>query len=133
MLHVTGFLHYFYIAAPMGFQPSDCNAFKTYLEAQCQKSFNSHSAVIHSVQMTMRENILRFQGNQKSPYLKITVNDPKFIGRVRKLVQGKEANWKGLWPDVEGGILTFDNIIYVLRFMIDTKVNQILGTMTESC
>ncbi|PVI00869.1 catalytic subunit DNA polymeras-like protein delta [Periconia macrospinosa] len=122
MLHVTGFLHYFYIAAPMGFQPSDCNAYKTYLEAQCQKSFNSHSAVIHSVQMTMRENILRFQGNQKSPYLKITVNDHKSINRVRKLVQN-EANWKGLWPDVEGGILTFDNIIYVLRFMIDTKIS----------
>ena len=72
--------------------------------------------------MTMRENILRFQGNQKSPYLKITVNDPKFINRVRKLVQDGNVNWKNMFGYRDGGILTFDNIAYVLRFMIDTKV-----------
>jgi len=79
--------------------------------------------MIASVQMTMRENILRFQGNQQSPYLKITVGDPKFINRVRKLVQEGNANWKQLWTYREGGILTFDNIQYVLRFMIDTKIS----------
>ncbi|PSN65808.1 catalytic subunit DNA polymeras-like protein delta [Corynespora cassiicola Philippines] len=123
LIHVTDFLHYFYVAAPIGFQPSDCNAFKTYLENQCQKEANIHSAVISSVQMTMKENIFRFQGNQKSPYLKITVNDPKLINRVRKLVQDGNANWKQLWQYREGGILTFDNIQYVLRFMIDTKIS----------
>lgn len=123
LLHVTGFLHYFYIPAPVNFQPKDCDPYKIYLESECQKQFNQHSAVIHSVQMTMRENILRYQGNQKSPYLKITVNDPKMINRVRTMVQESKANWKLLWPThQEGGILTFDNIAYVLRFMIDTKV-----------
>ena len=123
MIHVTDFLHYFYVGAPIGFQPSDCDAFKIYLENQCQKEANIHSAVISSAQMTMKENIFRFQGNQKSPYLKITVNDPKLINRVRKLVQDGNANWKQLWQYREGGILTFDNIQYVLRFMIDTKVS----------
>jgi DNA polymerase delta subunit 1 len=119
---VTGFMHYFYVAAPVGFGPNDCGAYKTYLESECQKQFNQHSAVIHSVQMTMRENILRYQGNQKSPYLKITVVDHKMINRVRTMVQKGNANWKRLWPAREDGILTFDNIAYVLRFMIDTKV-----------
>ncbi|KAH9866079.1 DNA-directed DNA polymerase delta [Plenodomus biglobosus] len=122
LLHVTGFLHYFYVAAPMNFHKEDCQPYKNFLEAECQKQMNQHSAIIASVQMTMRENILRFQGNQKSPYLKITVNDPKYIGRVRTLVQNGFANYKRLWPAGEGGILTFDNIAYVLRFMIDTKV-----------
>jgi DNA polymerase delta subunit 1 len=117
-------MHYFYVAAPIGFQPQDCDAYKVYLESECQKQFNQHSGVIYSVQMTMRENILRYQGNQKSPYLKITVNDPKFINRVRTMVSKGFANWKRLWPAQEGGILTFDNIAYVLRFMIDTKVNR---------
>jgi DNA polymerase delta subunit 1 len=123
LLHVTGFMHYFYVAAPIGFQPQDCDAYKVYLESECQKQFNQHSGAIYSVQMTMRENILRYQGNQKSPYLKITVNDPKIINRVRTMVSKGNANWKRLWPAQEGGILTFDNIAYVLRFMIDTKVN----------
>lgn len=122
LLHVTGFLHYFYVAAPINFHKEDCEPYKVFLESECQKQFNQHSAVINSVQMTMRENILRFQGNQKSPYLKIIVNDPKFINRVRKLVQMGDANYKQLWPVRKDGILTFDNIAYVLRFMIDTKV-----------
>lgn len=123
LLHVTGFLHYFYVAAPINFQKEDCAPFKLYLENECQKQFNQHSAVIDSVQMTMRENILRFQGNQKSPYLKITVTDPKFINRVRTMVQKGNANWQQRWPACPEGILTFDNIAYVLRFMIDTKVS----------
>jgi len=118
-------MHYFYVAAPIGFQPQDCDAYKIYLESECQKQLNQHSAVIYSVQMTMRENILRYQGNQKSPYLKITVNDPKMINRVRTMVSKGFANWKRLWPSREDGILTFDNIAYVLRFMIDTKVRSL--------
>lgn len=132
LLHVTSFLHYFYIAAPLNFQKTDCSAFQTYLESECQKSFNQHSAVVNSVQMTMRENILRYQGNQKSPYLKITLNDHKMIGRVRTMVQSGNANWKNLWGNVRdnGGLLTFDNIQYVQRFMVDTGVS-ILMVLTK--
>jgi DNA polymerase delta subunit 1 len=124
LLHVTGFMHYFYVAAPLNFHKEDCGPYRVYLESECQKQFNQFSPIIHSVQMTMRENILRFQGNQKSPYLKITVADPKMINRVRTLVQKGNANWKKLWPYSENGLLTFDNIAYVLRFMIDTKVRR---------
>ncbi|KAH8724119.1 catalytic subunit DNA polymerase-like protein delta [Phaeosphaeriaceae sp. PMI808] len=122
LLHVTGFMHYFYVAAPIGFHPTDCDAYKIYLESEAQKQLNQYSAVIHSVEMKMKENIMGYQGNQKSPYLKITVNDPRMIGRVRTMVS-KHANWKRLWPDLgKEGMLTFDNIAYVLRFMIDNKV-----------
>jgi DNA polymerase delta subunit 1 len=82
--------------------------------------------------MTMKENMYRFQGNQKSPYLKISVTDPKSIGRVRRLVQEGNANYKHLWKGQEGGLLTFDNIQYVLRFMIDTGV-RCHKQMAEHC
>ena len=123
LLHVAGFQHYFYVAAPISFQQDDCEPYQMFLESQCQKEINRHSAIISSVQMTMKENILKYQGNQKSPYLKITVTDPDVINRVRSLVQRGDANYKQLWPRREDGILTFDNIAYVLRFMIDTGVS----------
>ncbi len=72
--------------------------------------------------MVLRENLYGFQGNQKSPYLKITVTDPKLINRVRTAIEGGNANYKGMWKGVESKILTFDSIQYVLRFMIDTGV-----------
>lgn len=72
----------------------------------------------------MRENIYGFQGNQKSYYLKITVADPKSISRVRNALENnaQSLNYKGLWANADAGILTFDNIQYLLRFMIDTNV-----------
>jgi hypothetical protein len=83
----------------------------------------------------MRENIMRFQGNQKSPYLKITMNDHKMVTRVRTMVQQGNANWKGLWGNIrENGLLTFDIIPYVQRFMVDTSVSMPcpIETLTDS-
>ncbi|KAK4554418.1 DNA-directed DNA polymerase delta [Recurvomyces mirabilis] len=118
LLHVTDFQHYLYVAAPVSFTKNDCDPFKTYLESVLAQ----HSQAISSVQMVMRENMFGFQGNQKSPYLKITVSDPKLINRLRTSIEQGNANYKGLWKAAEGGILTFDSIQYVLRFMIDTKI-----------
>lgn len=120
MLHVTDFLHYLYVAAPTSFVPKDCEAFKAYLETQLAQ----HQPAIHSVQVVMKENLFGFQGNQKHAYLKITVTDPKFINRLRTMIEREGANWKGLWKNDGSGILTFDSIQYVLRFMIDTGVSM---------
>jgi len=118
LLHVTDFKHYLFVAAPVSFQPTDCASFKTYLDSQIAQS----SPAIYSVQMVMRENIYGFQGNVQSPYLKITVTDPKFINKVRAQIEGGNANWKGLWKGIDGGVMTFDNIQYILRFMVDCHV-----------
>lgn len=118
LLHVTDFLHYLYVAAPVNFQRQDVDGYKAYLDTQMAQ----HEPAIHSVQMVLRENMFGFQGNQKSPYLKITVTNPKYINRLRTQIEHGNANYKGLWKGVDGGILTFDNIQYVLRFMIDTSV-----------
>ena len=120
MLHVTDFLHYLYVAAPVNFTQRECEGFKSFLDAQLA----THQPAIHSVQIVLRENLYGFQGNQQNPYIKITVNDPKFINKVRGAIEQGTANYKGMWKGSgDGGILTFDSIAYVLRFMIDCKVS----------
>jgi DNA polymerase delta subunit 1 len=119
MLHVRDFHHYLYIAAPIGFSKTDCEGFKMYLETQ----LGNYTPVIHAVGVNMRENLYGFNGNQLSPYIKITVTDPKHISKVRSKLEGKSPpNYKGLWKGSEDGILTFDSIQYILRFMVDCKV-----------
>ncbi|KAI1126385.1 DNA polymerase delta catalytic subunit [Nemania abortiva] len=118
MLHVTDFKHYLYIAAPVSFTPKDCGPFKAYLETRLA----SHQPAIFDCEVVLRENIYGFQGNTQSPYIKVTVIDHKSISRVRTLIESGEANWKGLWKSAEGGVLTFDNLQYVLRFMVDCKI-----------
>jgi DNA polymerase delta subunit 1 len=117
LLHVTDFMHYLYIAAPMSFTQSDCDGFKAYLETQ----IGNFQPAIHSIQMLLRENLWGYQGNQKSPYLKITVTDPKYMPQLRKMIEKNNANYKGYWRGTDS-ILTFDSIQYVQRFMIDCKV-----------
>jgi DNA polymerase delta subunit 1 len=75
----------------------------------------------------MRENLYGFQGNEKRWYIKITVTDPRHISKLRTgLEKNIQAfNYKGLWPASEEGIMTFDSIQFVLRFMIDTGVRVI--------
>lgn len=118
MLHVTDFKHYIYVAAPVSFTPKDCDPYKAFLESRIAQT----QPAIYSCQLVLRENMYGFQGNTQSPYIKITVTDPKFINRVRGTIQDGNANWKGLWKGAEDGIMTFDNLQYVLRFMVDTKV-----------
>ncbi|RWA14021.1 hypothetical protein EKO27_g1078 [Xylaria grammica] len=118
MLHVTDFKHYLYVAAPVSFTPKDCDSYKAYIDTQLAES----QPVIHSCQLVLRENIYGFQGNTQSPYIKITVIDHKAVSRVRTLIESGDANWKGLWPSAQGGIMTFDNLQYVLRFMVDCKI-----------
>ena len=125
LLHVTDFLHYLYVAAPVSFTKSDCDGFRNYLDTQLAQ----HQPAVHSVQIVMRENLFGFQGNQKSPYLKITVTDPKYINKLRTSIEGGSANYKGLWKGIDNGILTFDSIQYVLRFMIDTGVSITFNTL----
>ncbi|KAL9117224.1 MAG: hypothetical protein Q9187_006241 [Circinaria calcarea] len=119
LLHVTDFMHYLYVAAPFSFAKSDCDGFKSYLETQLAQ----YQPAIYSVQMVLRENIYGFQGNQKSPYLKVTVTDPKYINKLRTTIESGSANYKGLWKGVDGGIFTFDSLQYVLRFMVDTGIS----------
>jgi DNA polymerase delta subunit 1 len=118
MMHVKDFKHYLYVAAPVSFTPQDCNTFKQFLETRIAQ----HQPVIDSVQFTMRESIYGFQGNIQNPYLKITVTDPKHINKLRSTIEDGNANWKGMWRTDDGRLMTYDNIQYVLRFMVDCGV-----------
>ncbi|KAM3560926.1 hypothetical protein MY1884_002645 [Beauveria asiatica] len=118
MLHVTDFRHYLYVPAPASFQPKDCNGYKAFLEQQ----LTQHQPAIHSVVLRLREDMFGFNGNVQSPFLQVTVTDPKFINSVRSTIEAGNANWKGMWGSSDGGIMTYDNIQYVLRFMVDCKI-----------
>ncbi|KAI5810896.1 DNA polymerase family B-domain-containing protein [Peziza echinospora] len=118
LLHVTDFKHYLYVAAPLGFDQSHIESYKQYLEGKLA----NREPMIASASLCQRENLYGFTGNQKSPYIKISVNDPKYIGKVRSLLENRQTNFRNMYKMADGGILTYDNIQYVLRFMVDAKI-----------
>jgi len=118
LLHVRDFKHYLYVAAPMNFTNEDCPKFRTYLESQ----LGMNQMAIHSVSLTMRESIYGFQGNTQNPYIKVSVTDPKHINKVRTTIEKGDANMNGMWKSADGTIMTFDNLQYLLRFMVDCSI-----------
>jgi DNA polymerase delta subunit 1 len=117
MLHVTDFKHYLYVAAPVLFQPGDCSAYKSFLEV----TVGENRTAIDSVELVSRQSIYGYQGDKMNPYLKITVTDPRYLFGVRRAFKERRANWKGMWRG-ENPIDTYDNIDYVLRFMVDCQI-----------
>jgi DNA polymerase delta subunit 1 len=110
-----------YIAAPTGFKQEYIPQYAMWLNSKL-----GYGQIIHSAELVIKENLYGYQGKTKKPYIKITVIDHKDIGKLRNSLEKNFSsfNYKGLWQSVDdGGIMTFDNIQYVLRFMIDTGVS----------
>ncbi|KAG0335796.1 DNA-directed DNA polymerase delta [Podila horticola] len=112
--HVTGFLPYFYVPAPLGFRIEQINAFQTALESGIEKA-NS----VVKVEWKMRESIYGYHGGEQSVFLKITLRDPKHIAAAKRTVE-KGFSFAGF---NDWSAQTFEsNLAYLLRFMIDGKV-----------
>lgn len=68
----------------------------------------------------MKENLWGYNGNQKTPFLKIILHDPKMVPRTRMVFEQGEVQFMDMF---QGPTLTFEsNIQFLLRFMIDTQV-----------
>ncbi|GMK56891.1 hypothetical protein CspeluHIS016_0307310 [Cutaneotrichosporon spelunceum] len=107
LAHVHGFRPYFYVAAPSGFMPTDCQAFKDTLNASVQMGT---PAVVHCLTVN-RKSIWGYRGDDTVPFIKIMCSEPKAIPKV---------DYKGLFPQE---VLTYEsNIAFTLRFMIDTHI-----------
>ena len=79
----------------------------------------------------MRENLWGYNGNQKTPFLKIVLNDPKVLPRARSVLEQGEVQFLDMF---NGPTLTFEsNIAFLLRFMIDTKVPSLNSELTVDC
>ncbi|KTW30100.1 DNA-directed DNA polymerase delta POL3 [Pneumocystis jirovecii RU7] len=113
---VTGFFPYFYVPSPHSFSEEHISSFKIALE----NTINSGNRVVNNIELVTRQSIYGFQGDEKSLFIKIIVNDPKYIARIRSSFERGDINFDNMFPPQ---YITFEsNIPYVLRFMIDASI-----------
>lgn len=110
--NITGFLHYFYVPAPVNFRKEHIGQ----LQKELHRTFPN---TIDHIEIAMKESLWGFSGNTQSPFLKIVVRDPKAINKVRTGFERGMVAYEGF---SQREITTFDNITYVLRLMIDCGI-----------
>ncbi|AMD21716.1 HFL140Wp [Eremothecium sinecaudum] len=114
LCNVTGFKHYMYVPAPIGFDVKrDTIVLKNFLN----EKFNG---IVFSIDVMNKQSIWGYSGSNHLPYLKISVTDPAGINKVRTAFEQGHVNAKDAW--YEGGTTTYDNIAYTLRLMIDCGI-----------
>lgn len=112
LCNVTGFVHYFYSPVPKGFLKDEhLKEFISYLQAR-------HDG-IEKVEIKLKESIWGYNKNVKTPYFKIYANSTRNISKVRGAFERGQIQFNGMFPPES---VTYDNINYLLRLMIDCKI-----------
>lgn len=73
-----------------------------------------------NIEVVSHKPLMGYRGDQTMPFIKITLTDPKSVPPVRGQFDGGYCAFEDLFS---GPYPTYEsNIVFVLRFMIDTKV-----------
>lgn len=122
LCHIHGFVPYFYVPAPSGFQQSYCSVFRDCLDKAVLGDMRSNKDVtqaVLAVDCETKESIYGYHSNRKIPFLRITMALPKLVAPAKRIL---ETGFK--CADLpERGYSTYEsNIDYEVRFMVDTSV-----------
>ncbi|ORX48063.1 hypothetical protein DM01DRAFT_1377023 [Hesseltinella vesiculosa] len=114
--HVEDFLPYFYFAAPNGLKKADMPSVK-----QALSSALGDQNMISSVELVMKQSLYGYRGEAKSPFVKVTVFDPRSISKVKVKIEDG-VMFPSLNRRYSADTTYESNLAYVLRFMIDCHV-----------
>lgn len=122
--HVHGFHPYFFVPAPDKFTKDNLRDFRVGLNnaviSDMKNNRDNITDAVLDVQLMSKSTIYQFQGNQKIPFIKITMAFPKLIAPAKRLLEKSEVTVKG-FPNHQ--YRAFEaNIDFEIRFMADTHV-----------
>ncbi|XP_011873098.1 PREDICTED: DNA polymerase delta catalytic subunit isoform X1 [Vollenhovia emeryi] len=120
--HVHGFCPYLFVSAPSNFTNNHCKLFKEALNQAVKKDMKSNpdniQDAILAVELVYKQSVYGYGGNDKLPFLKITVAVPKLIAPCKRLLEQDTV-----YTAFNYHYRAFEsNIDFDIRFMVDTSV-----------
>jgi DNA polymerase delta subunit 1 len=121
LAHIHGFLPYFYVACPEGFQ--DTKVFGESLEQQLAEAGVREKVSHHviDVEVVQRSSLQNYVKDDHSPFFKVTVAVPSLVGASRGIVERGFAltGNRGFF----NATTSYEtNVPFALRFMIDRGI-----------
>lgn len=84
LVHVHGFLPYFYVNAPRGFSGAACTDLKNYLNVRrCAYQTTFGDKAVADVSMDSKKSIMQYTGPENTAFIKITTSDLRSFPRIR--------------------------------------------------
>ncbi|PVG03060.1 putative DNA polymerase delta catalytic subunit [Serendipita vermifera] len=115
--NIHGYLPYFYVPVPRGFQEEDIPGFIAYINVKVE------AEAILDMEIVKKKSLWGYRGDSDIAFLKLILSSPKLVPKVRTAFEKQQLDYKELFN--RGGIPTptFEsNLLFVLRFMVDTKI-----------
>ncbi|KAF9649950.1 hypothetical protein BDM02DRAFT_3227677 [Thelephora ganbajun] len=114
LMNITHFDPYFYVPCPRGFASDDLEPFKNYLNEV------SGGDYVVRTELIKKQTLWGYKGDTPVNFIRIITIDARNLPKVRDKCIPTQCSYQDLF----GGVVpTFEsNIVYTLRFMIDTKV-----------
>lgn len=121
LVHVNSFLPYFFIAAPRGFRPTDCNDFTNHLNSLFGSSSSTAVRAVEKTEMVAKKSLMEYRGDEDVAFIKITCGEVRALARIRGSMERGEVSFRDMMSAGDS-VTTYENIAYTLRFMIDHKI-----------
>ncbi|CAO1619422.1 unnamed protein product [Sympodiomycopsis kandeliae] len=121
LVHVNSFLPYFFIAAPRGFRPADCNDFTNHLNSLFGSSSTNAVRAVEKTEMVAKKSLMEYRGDENVAFIKITCGEVRALARIRGSIERGEVGFRDLMSTGDS-VTTYENIAYTLRFMIDHRI-----------
>lgn len=129
MIHIHGFIPYFYVKLPSNFRKDRLDAFRKILNdtvvSEMKSGFGSDEMrdAVLAVEIEQKESMYGFNNNRKSDFLKIYVALPRLVSSVSRILESNSFSGFNLMSQEKGYVEIFEsNIDYDIRFMIDMSV-----------
>lgn len=113
LCNVTGFKHYLYVPAPLGFTEHSIERLLNYLN-------ENYDDIVDSISIVEKQSIWGYSGDAMISFLQIFVKNPSTLNKLRTGFERGHISPNDKW--FVGGTTTYDNIAYTLRLMIDCGI-----------
>lgn len=121
LVHVYNFEPYLFVEAPLGWLPSMEDPFRAQLNAQLEWTARTQQTVVR-IETCQKQSLMYYTGGVKRTFLKIVVQVPQHIVKVKALVTERGIEFSPLWDGVVR-LPTFEsNVLFPLRFLVDCDV-----------
>lgn len=81
------------------------------------------SRAVQGIELCSKRSLMNYTGPESVAFIKITMNDTRALSKLRGTFERGEVSFRDMW---ESGneVVTYENIAYTLRFMIDRSVSS---------